>query len=31
MSPSVQYVNQGWNGLVSMHWASGVVDKRADF
>lgn len=31
MSPSVQYVNQGWNGLVSTYWASGVVAKRADF
>lgn len=31
MSPSVQYVNQGWNGLASVHPASGSVDKRADF
>lgn len=28
MSPSVQSVNQGWNGLVSMDWASGVVEKK---
>lgn len=31
MSPSVQRVNQGWKGLVSMDWASGVMAKRAHF
>lgn len=31
MSPSVQYVNQGWNGLVCMQRASGVVDGRNVF
>lgn len=30
MSP-VQYVNQGWNGLVCMQRASGVVDGRNVF
>lgn len=31
MSPSVQYVNQGWNGLVSMQQASGIGDGRNVF
>lgn len=31
MSPSVQYVNQGWNGLVHMQQACGAVDGRNVF
>lgn len=31
MSPSVQYVNEGWNGLACMQQASGVADKRNAF
>lgn len=30
MSP-VQYVNQGWNGLVHVQQASGAVDNRNVF